>query len=147
MFLLRIFTNLWFGGKCLLINLMNILPILVLTDLLYGGLNQIMLRFLFFLFCFLLVVDIVAWFYVHWNPRWSKYYPIQSLLFLHESFWNKNLRENCLIHKIFAKNIKKVLRKLSMNIRQVCSEHFCEWKIFSIRRKIFTILSSFFAHF
>ena len=29
---------------------MNILPILVLTDLLYGGLNQIMLHFLFFLF-------------------------------------------------------------------------------------------------
>ena len=49
-FLLKIFTNLWFGGKCLLINLMNILPILVLTDLLYGGFNQIMLRFLFFLF-------------------------------------------------------------------------------------------------
>ena len=45
---------------------MNILPMLVLTDLLYCGLNQIMLRFLFFLFeCFLLVVDAVAWFHVH----------------------------------------------------------------------------------
>ena len=64
MFLLKIFTNLWFDGRCLLINLMNILPILVLTDLPYGGLNQIMLRFLFFLFCFLLIVDIVAWFYI-----------------------------------------------------------------------------------
>ena len=42
-FLLTIFTKLWFGGKCLLINSMNILPTLVLTDLLYGGLNQIML--------------------------------------------------------------------------------------------------------
>ena len=42
--LLKILTNLWFGVKCLLINLMNILTILVL-NLLYGGLNQIMLRF------------------------------------------------------------------------------------------------------
>ena len=49
-FLLKIFTNLWFGGKCLLINLMNILPILVLTDLLYGGLYLIIKRFLFFWF-------------------------------------------------------------------------------------------------
>ena len=45
---------------------MNILRILVLTGLLYGGLNQIMLPFLFFCFdCFLLVVDIAACFYVH----------------------------------------------------------------------------------
>ena len=52
MFLLKIFTNLLFGGKCLLINLMNILPILVLTDLLYGGLNQLIFRFLFILIVF-----------------------------------------------------------------------------------------------
>ena len=66
--MVKIFTNLWFGGKCLLINLMNILPILVLTDLLYGGFNQIMLGFPFFffwLFSFLLVAHIVAWFYIH----------------------------------------------------------------------------------
>ena len=50
MFLLKIFTKWCFGGKYLLINLMNIVLILVFTDLLYGGLNQIMLRFLFFLF-------------------------------------------------------------------------------------------------
>ena len=49
-FLLKSFTNLWFGGKCLLNNLMNIIPILVFTDLLYSELNRVMLRFLFFLF-------------------------------------------------------------------------------------------------
>ena len=43
-------SRLWFGEKCLLINLMNILSIMVLPDLLYGGLNQIMLCFLFSLF-------------------------------------------------------------------------------------------------
>ena len=47
--MLKNFTNLRFDGKCLLINLMNILPILVLMNLLYGGLNQIMLSFLFVL--------------------------------------------------------------------------------------------------
>ena len=65
--LLKIYTNLRFGGKCLLINLMNILPILVLIHLLYGGLNQIILHFFFSFYfdCFLLVVDTVVWFYIH----------------------------------------------------------------------------------
>ena len=49
-FLLKIFTNLRFGGKCLPINLMNIFSILVLTDWLYVGFNQIVLGVLFFLF-------------------------------------------------------------------------------------------------
>ena len=49
-FLLKVFTSLWFGGKRLLINLVNILSILLFMDLLYGGLNQKMLRFLFLLF-------------------------------------------------------------------------------------------------
>ena len=44
--------DLWFGGTYLLINILNILPILVLTDLLYGGLKQMMLRF----FLFVLIV-------------------------------------------------------------------------------------------
>ena len=50
LFLLKIFANLWFGGKCLLINLINILPMMVFTNLLYGDLNQIMLCFIFLLF-------------------------------------------------------------------------------------------------
>ena len=44
--------DLWFCGTYLLINILNILPILVLTDLLYGGLKQMMLRF----FLFVLIV-------------------------------------------------------------------------------------------
>ena len=35
-------------GKCLSTRLRNILPMFVLTFLLYGGLNQIMFLFLFF---------------------------------------------------------------------------------------------------
>ena len=57
----KIFTNLWLSGECLLINVMNISPILILTDLLYGGLNQIMLRFLCFFF-WLLIADTEVWF-------------------------------------------------------------------------------------
>ena len=47
--MLKNFSNLRFDEKCLLINLMNILPILVLMNLLYGELNQIMLSFPFVL--------------------------------------------------------------------------------------------------
>ena len=41
MFLLNIFLSLWPVGKDLLIRLINSLPMLVLTFLLYGGLNHI----------------------------------------------------------------------------------------------------------
>ena len=41
MFLLNIFLSLWSAGKDLLMRLMNALPMLVLTFLLYGGLNHI----------------------------------------------------------------------------------------------------------
>ena len=75
-FLLNIFTNLRFGGKCLLINLMNVLPILVLTDLLYDGLTQICCVFFSVCYkCFHLIVDIVVWFYIHW------------FLFIYHSKW------------------------------------------------------------
>ena len=47
LFLWKIFINLWFGRKCSVIKLMNILAILVFTDLLYRGLTQ-MLPYLFF---------------------------------------------------------------------------------------------------
>ena len=41
MFLLKIFLSLWPAGKDLSIRLMRALPGLVLTFLLYGGLNNI----------------------------------------------------------------------------------------------------------
>ena len=41
MFLLNIFLSLWSAGKDLLMRLMNALPMLVLTFLLYSGMNHI----------------------------------------------------------------------------------------------------------
>ena len=38
--------RLWFAGKCFLIRLRKVLATLVWTFLLYGGLNQMMFRFL-----------------------------------------------------------------------------------------------------
>ena len=40
MFLLKLFVSLWPAGKDLSIRLMNASPMLVLTFLLYGGLNR-----------------------------------------------------------------------------------------------------------
>ena len=48
--LLQILCSRWWGGKCLASSRKNSLPILVLTCLLNGGLNNVMLRFLFFFF-------------------------------------------------------------------------------------------------
>ena len=75
-FLLKIFTHLWFGQKCLLINLMNILPVLVLTDLLHGGLNQIMLAFLLLLFwlfsfgCWYFSLGLCPLLFRHFHSKW-----------------------------------------------------------------------------
>ena len=44
---LNILLSLWCFGKCFLTSLINVLPMLVLTFWLKGGLNQIILRFLF----------------------------------------------------------------------------------------------------
>ena len=45
MFLLKLFVSLWPAGKDLSIRLMNARPMLVLTFLLYDGLNHIILLY------------------------------------------------------------------------------------------------------
>ena len=47
LFLLKTGWRLWFGGKCFLIRLTEVLATLVWTFALYGGLNQMMSLFLF----------------------------------------------------------------------------------------------------
>ena len=59
-FLLNNLWNLWWGGKCFLIRLRNIFPMLVFTFLPYGGLNQMIFLFRYFL---LLAVSIFAWYF------------------------------------------------------------------------------------
>ncbi len=47
MFLLKILCSLWLGGKCLSIRHRKLRAMFVLTFLLNGGLNQMILRCLF----------------------------------------------------------------------------------------------------
>ncbi len=59
MFLLKILCSLWLGGKCLSIRHRKLPAMFVLTFLLNGGLNQMILRCLFLRVC---CGDITQWF-------------------------------------------------------------------------------------
>ena len=84
-----VFTNLWLGRKCLLINLTDVLPIVAFTDLLYGGLNQIMLHLRFFLFwlfsfgCWYCSLFLYPLLFRHFHRKWQtpeKYFSMKSKL-------------------------------------------------------------------